>query len=156
MPITYQQEPLLTVLAEITDLAKLEWQEVQHDIEEKTLDPDWDTFMILEDRGYLKIFTVRFSGKLIGYFFATINPDLHTRGKFFASNDAIFLHPDYRKGRIGIGLFKFAEKCLSEDGYDRLYVTTTERNKIDGLMQYLGYKKVETRFLKKIGKEYAN
>lgn len=155
-PITYQQESLVTVMSEIDELARLEWEEVQHDTDEKCLEPDWELFLILEDRGYLKIFTARSCGKLVGYFFATINPDLHSKGNFFVGNDAIFLHPNYRKGRVGIKLFQFTEKCLAEDGYDRLYVTTTEKNKIDRLMSYMGYKKVETRFLKKIGKENAS
>ena len=156
MPITYQQESLVTVMEEIEDLVKLEWEEVQHDPEEKVLALDWDTYLLLEDRGYLKVFTARSSGELVGYFCATINPDLHSKGSFFVSNDAIFLHPYYRKGRVGLKLFRFTEACLAEDGYDRLYVTTTERNKIDSLMSYLGYDKVETRFLKKIGKKHAH
>lgn len=156
MPITYQQESVVTVMNQVEALAKLEWEEVQHNKEERTLSPDWDLYMLLEDKGYLMIFTVRDSGKLVGYFFATISPNLHCKGDFVVANDAIFLHPDYRKSRIGVNLFKFTEKCLAESGYNFLYVSTTERNKIDGLMSYLGYEKVETRFLKRIGREDAH
>lgn len=149
--IRYQQESVVTVMREIDTLAKLEWDEVQHDTHIKSLDPDWDIFLLLEEKGYLMIFTVRSEDKLVGYFFATINPNLHSKGNYIVSNDAIFLHPSYRKGMVGVKLFKFAEKCLAESGYDYLYVSTTERNKIDSLMDRMGYRKVETRFVKKIG-----
>ena len=152
MSITYQQEFLDTVMPEISKLAVLEWEEVQHDQDKKVLDPDWGIYLLLEEKGYLKIFTARSSGELVGYFFATVSPDLHSKGQFYVSNDAIFLHPKHRKGMIGVRLFQFTEKCLLEDGHDRLYVATTERNKIDSLMLRMGYDKVETRFLKKLGK----
>jgi GNAT superfamily N-acetyltransferase len=156
MPITYQQESLVTVKNELENLLQLEWEEVQHDVGADKPDPDWDTYFLLEDLGKLMIFTARSGGKIVGYFSATINPDLHCKGKMLVCNDAIFVHPDYRKSGVGIRLFKFAEKCLSEDGFDRLYVNTTERNNIDGLMSHMGYIKTESRHFKWIGKKHAN
>ena len=52
------------------------------------------------------------------------------------------------KGLTGYKLFKFAERCLREDGIKVLHLTTTEANPIDAIMQKLGYNKIETKFEK--------
>jgi GNAT superfamily N-acetyltransferase len=139
------------VMHEIESLSILEWEEVQHDVGDIKFEPDWDLYFLLEERGYLMVFTVRDNKKLVGYFVVTINPNMHSKGNFIVSNDLIFLHPDYRKGFIGLKLFKFVEKCLVESGFTDLYVSTTERNVIDPLMFRMGYSKIETKFVKKIG-----
>jgi len=151
MPITYQQEPLFKVVPDVIDLAYLDWEEMYHDKEAYPFDPDWDLYYLLEDNGNLLVFTARDSGKLIGYFSVIIGPSLHSKGKFVVSNDIIYLHRDYRKGLIGVKLFKFSEDCLLESGYNQLQVITSEKNNIDSLLKRLDYKKIETKFEKKLG-----
>ena len=151
MPITYQQEPLFKVVPDVIELAYLDWEEMYHDKESYPFDPDWDLYYLLEDSGALLVFTARDSGKLIGYFSVVIGPNLHSKGKFVVSNDIIYLHKDYRKGLIGVKLFKFSEACLAESGYNQLQVNTSERNNIDNLLKRLDYTKIETKFEKRLG-----
>jgi len=146
--ITYQQEFLLTVRPELGELIQLDWEEIEHQKAVRKLDVDWDLYETLEDAGTLRIFTVRDEGKLIGYYFAMFVPSLHNKGLVQASSDVIFLHKDYRKGRIGCKLFQFAEQCLKDDGAQVMYITTTKQNPIDALMNKLGYSEIETRFEK--------
>ena len=151
MPITYQQEPLFKVVPDVMDLAYLDWEEMYHDKGSYPFDPDWDLYYLLEESGSLLLFTARDSGKLIGYFSVIIGPSLHSKGKLVVSNDIIYLHKDYRKGLIGVKLFKFSEACLAESGYNQLQVITSERNNIDSLLKRLDYTKIETKFEKKLG-----
>ena len=97
------------------------------------------------------MFTARDSGKLIGYFSVVIGPNLHSKGKLVVSNDIIYLHKDYRKGLIGVKLFKFCEACLAESGYNQLQVIASEKNSIDSLLKRLDYEKIETKFEKRLG-----
>lgn len=150
MPVTYQQEPLFKVKDEVSELLVLDWKEVGRLHNNFPLDPDWDLYQILEDNDALKIFTVRSEGNLVGYFSVIISPSLHSKGKFVVMNDVIFLHPDYRKGFLGIKLFKFVEDCLRQDGFDQLQVVYTEKNDLSDLLLRQGYDKVETKFEKRL------
>jgi len=150
MPITYQQESLLTTQKELEALSKLEWEEVNHFKDIFPLDIDWGLYYQLEDLGLFKIFTVRDGGKLVGYFSVIVSPAIHSSGRFRVGNDALFLHKGYRKGFTGVRLIKFVEKCLREDGFHQLQITFTENNDITPILIWLGYEKVETKFEKRL------
>lgn len=151
MPITYQQESLVTVARDLGELARLDWEEINHDDEAYPLDPDWDLYGMLEDAGSLFIFTVRDGGRLVGYFSVVKSPNPHSKGKFIFCNDVIFLHKDYRKGFIGYKLFQFVEKCLKEDGCTNLQVVFTKQYDITPLLSKLNYKPIESKFEKRLG-----
>ena len=146
MSVTYQQEFLRIIQPEMSGLIEADWDEVGH--AGLTLDVDWEGYLSIEDRGDLLVFTSRVDGTLVGYFIVVKIPSLQSKGTIFVANEAIFLHKDYRKSRIGLKLFDFAEKCLKEDGHKSLFVTTTEAHPIDKLLVRRGYKKIETRFEK--------
>lgn len=143
----YQQEHLRVVEDNI-HLPQSDWEEIEHAKDVRKFDPDWEALYELEKAGILKVFTVRHNEKLVGYFGAVVTPSLHCKGLLQAYDDAIFLHRDYRRGLTGYKLFKFAEKCLKEDGVKVLLVTTTERNPIGPLMKRLGYSKTQTTYEK--------
>lgn len=146
--ITYQQEFLCSVKDEVWPLLEQDWQEIEHNKDLLPLDPDWDLYESLESQGLLQVFTARNNGKLIGYFTVVIFPSMHSRGQMLVANDVIYLAKEYRKGFVGLKLFKFVEKCLKEDGHKLLYITTTEQNPIDNMLERMGYKKIETKFEK--------
>lgn len=150
MPITYQQEPLFQVKEEVTDLASQDWEETVYYKDSHPFEIDWELYDLLESRGYLQVFTARDEGKLVGYFSVLKSPDMHSKGNFFFTNDAIFLHKNYRKGLVGVNLIKFVEKCLKEDGCDHLQIAFTTQYNITRLLERLGYHMIEIRFEKRL------
>lgn len=148
--ITYQQEALVSVIKDVTELARLDWEEINHDKEAYPFDPDWSLYELLEDTASLFIFTARDKGKLVGYFSVVKSPSLHSKGKFLFCNDVIYLHKDYRKGFVGVRLFKFVEDCLREDGCTNLQVIFTDRYDITPLLTRLDYRHIESKFEKKL------
>ena len=146
--IKYQQEFIDSVKSDILPLLHLDWLEIEHQKDIREFDPDWETYEALEQAGILKVFTVRSEGKLVGYYSCVVSPSLHSRGLLQAAVDAIYLHPDYRKGLTGYKLIKFAEKCLKEDNVKIILLGTTEVNPIDPLLLKLGYSKTEAKFEK--------
>lgn len=147
MPITYQQEFLVSCQSEIEKLLKDHWEEVSPDSHLK-LDPDWEVYSDLEMVGSLKIFTARSGDKLVGYFVSICHKDIHHKGHMFAYNDSLYLHKDYRKGFTGARLIKFAEKCLQEDGVEMLRVSTKRLRPFDKLLLWLGYNHEESTYTK--------
>ena len=150
MPITYQQESMVSVRKDVLALAMADWEEINHDNEAYPFDPDWDLYGLLEDNGSLMIFTARDNSVLVGYFSVVKSPSLHSKGKFVLCNDIIYLHKDYRRGRIGIGLFKFVEDCLIQDGHCNLQILYSQKYDITPLLSRLGYHHIESKYEKRL------
>lgn len=149
--MNYQQEFLATVEKDIRPLLERHWNDIAVNKDKIKLNPDWDAYHSLEQDGMLKIFTAREQGELVGYFVVIVHRNLHYKDHLFASNDVIFLHPDHRKGRTGIKLIQFSEKCLREDGVSVLAINTKVHKPFDKLMQFLGFSLVERIYSKYIG-----
>lgn len=148
--IRFQQEFIAyTNTDEVMPLLAEDWGEIDHPAKRDCdLDPDWEAYRDLEDRGIYKVFTARVDDELVGYFGVFIVPSMHSKGYVQPMTDAFYLRKANRNSTIGIKLFKFAEKCLKEDGYKSLCVVSTESYPLDKLLNRLGYTKVETRFEK--------
>jgi GNAT superfamily N-acetyltransferase len=146
MSARFQQEFLSTVADEIHPLLQEDWDEIGDD--HLPLDPDFEGYEELEARNLLRIFTARVDGTLAGYFVVIYVPSLQSKGQHLAINDTIFISKAYRGKMLGARLFKFAEQCVKEDGFERLYVVVTEKNDIGDNLCRMGYNKIETRYEK--------
>lgn len=151
MAITYQLETLHQFLGDMANLCELHWDEIALDKHKVPLDPDIQTFQMLENAGQLVIVTVRDDGKLIGYHFSLVRPHLHYKTSMTAYVDMYFLHPDYRGGLVGFKMFKFVEVVLKERGVDRIYSGTKLHKDMGRLFERLGYNETERLFVKWIG-----
>lgn len=148
MPITYQQESLVTCKDDAASLLEQHWEEIALNKQTILLNPDWETYYDLEDAGFLKVFTARSEGKLVGYFVVICKNHLHYKDHVFAFNDVLYLQKEYRKGFTGAKLMKFAEKCLKEDGVSVVVVNTKRHKPFDILLSWLGYNHVENVYTK--------
>jgi len=148
MPITYQQEFLVTTEREARPLLEKHWEEIAINKDHIKLNPDWEAYADLEASGNLKIFTARNDGALVGYFVVFVRKHIHYKDHLFAHNDILFLSEPYRKGYTGIKLIKFAEECLKADGVSVLTINTKTHRPFDGVLQRLGFNHVENIYSK--------
>lgn len=144
--VEFRQEFLVTLKDEMIPLLQEDWDEIGDD--HLPFDPDFDTYEELESNNLLRIFTARVEGELVGYFVVIYVPSLQSKGKLLAINDTIFVSKAHRNKMIGPRLFRFVEKCVKQDGMDRLYVVITEKNDIGDNLLRMGYNKIETRYEK--------
>lgn len=149
--MNYQQEFLIQVKDDIRPLLEEHWQEIALNKDKIKLNPDWAAYETLEDDNRLRIFTAREGDLLVGYFVTVLGFNIHYKDHLFATNDVIFLHPNYRKGRTGIKLIQFAEQCLKEDGVSVLSINTKVHKPFDKLMEFLGFGLIERVYSKYIG-----
>ena len=149
--VKYQQEFLTSVVDDIKPLIKSHWDEIALNQDRIKLNPDWEAYQNFEDQDRLRIFTARDEGELVGYFVVIIGVNIHYKDHLFASNDIIYLSPNYRKGFTGIRLIKFAEKCLRQDGISVLTINTKVHQPFDKLMDFLKFNKVERVYSKYVG-----
>lgn len=148
MTIKYQQEFLYTVEKDIKPLLEKHWEEIAVNQDKIKLNPDWETYASLEESGMLKIFTARDGEQLIGYFVVIVRRHIHYKDHLFAGNDILYLSPEYRKGRTGPDLIKFAEKYLKEDGVSVLVINTKVHRPFDSLLEWLGFSLIERTYSK--------
>lgn len=149
--IKYQQEFLDTCKKDCQELIRLHWEEIAVNKDKIKLNPDWDAYHALEQNQRLKIFTARSEEELVGYFVVITGSNLHYKDHVFAVNDILYLKKEYRKGRTGIKLIKFAEKYLRDDGVSVLNINTKVHKPFDVLMEHMGFGLVERVYSKYIG-----
>ena len=111
-------------------------------------DPDWDAYDRMAASGYLRTITVRNDSELIGYIAFFIQPHLHYKSCKVAYEDVYYLKPEYRKGRIGIKMFQYAESALKRIGVNRIIVHTKIHLDNSRLLEYLGYSWTDKVFSK--------
>jgi GNAT superfamily N-acetyltransferase len=96
----------------------------------------------------LRCITVREDNALIGYAIFIVQPHLHYKSCKTAFEDIYFLKKEYRKGRLGIRLFQFAQDELKKEGVNRIIVHTKIHMDNSRLFEYLGYKLTDKLFTK--------
>ena len=111
-------------------------------------EPDYEAYKRMAEAGMLRCITCRNDEQLIGYIIFIIGPHLHYKSCITASEDLYFVKKEFRKGRIGIMLFKYAEKVLKERGVHRIIMHTKVHLDNSRLFEYLEYKMTDKVFTK--------
>jgi len=145
--IEYKDDSWLENLDELKEIIKDHYEELSV-TKAYPLDPDWDAYKQILDAGRLKFVTCKEDGKLIGYIIYFVMPHLHYKTCLTAFEDIYFLKKEYRKGRVGIRLFQYAEKMLKEQGINRIIYNTKVHSDNTSLFEYLGYSFMDKVFTK--------
>ena len=148
----FATERLVFVKKEMQSLLELHWELIALNKESIKLNPNWAEYVRLDEAGILKLYTARQDGKLVGYFAVTVNTSLHYQEHKFATNDVIFIHPDYRNGSAGYKLIKYAEDQLIQMGVSLMIMNTKIHQPFDKLLERMGFKQIERIYSKYIGK----
>jgi len=110
--------------------------------------PDYEAYRRLGEAGMLRTITCRVDGELIGYIVFIVQPHLHYKDCITAFEDLYFIKKEWRKGRLGIRLFQYAEKVLKERGVNRIIMHTKVHLDHSSIFEYLGYKHSDKLFTK--------
>ena len=151
MQAKFQQEFLSQCQDEAQVLIQQHWQEIAMHKSKIKLNPNWAVYEALEATGRLSIFTARLKGQLVGYFCCVISQSLHYQDHIFAMNDVLYLSPSARRGWTGVGLIKFAERCLRDDGVSVMAINTKVHRPFDAVLKRLGFKQAERVYTKYLG-----
>jgi GNAT superfamily N-acetyltransferase len=143
----FKDDDWLANLDKLKELIKYHYEELSV-TKEFPLDPDWDAYKSLLDIGRLKFITCKKDDELIGYIIFFIAPHLHYKSCLTAFEDIYFLKKEYRKGRLGLKMFQFAEKTLKEQGINRVIYNTKVHSDNSSLFEYMGYKFIDKVFTK--------
>jgi GNAT superfamily N-acetyltransferase len=101
-------------------LLEKHWREIAH-YQDVPLEPDVERYNAMDEAGLLRCFTVRDGGRLVGYSIFFVTPNIHYKSLTLANNDVLFLHPDYRRGRVGWNFIDFLRDRLVGEGLRCIY-----------------------------------
>ena len=111
-------------------------------------EPDYEAYKRMAEAGMLRCITCRYYDKLIGYIIFIVTPHLHYKSCMTAIEDLYFVSKEYRKGRVGIKLFQYAEQVLKDRGVKRIVMHTKVHLDNTRLFEYLEYKMTDKVFTK--------
>ena len=151
MSLTYQQEQVEMVETDIIPLMHAHNDELQEDIsKEYPLDVSMDTYRRLDKAGSLRIFTARDDGVLAGYATFFVIASHHRRTMVVAHEDALYMKPEYRRGRVAMRLMKFAEDALRATCKLVIYHCPTAKPHFGILLTKLGYEPYATYHVRRL------
>ena len=118
--------------------------------QELKLNPDYDVYFNADKKNLVKVVLCEDDSELVGYIVFFVGPNLHYKDCLLATEDIYYLKPEYRKGRIGIKMFKFAEEYLKSIGINMIRYSTKTHLDNSRLFEYLGCNFIEKVFIKRI------
>lgn len=140
--ITFSVENANTLLNEGSELFKKHWKEVDQFTNERPLNIDYATFFQLESQGRLAVFTVRDTGRLVGYAVFTFGVSSH-HSIPVASNDAFYIHPQFRRGWTAVKFIKYCLKMLRKTKTKQVSWRTKSRHSFGTILERCGMKEDE-------------
>lgn len=146
--ITYHKEVLSEIKGEILPLLEDHYKEVALYQDKVEFCPDWRKYKQMEDAEILKVATVRDSGKLVGYYICFVLPNPHYSKDLYSVNDIVLIKKEYRKAKVGVGLFQFVEDWMREEGVSVMTVHMKTFLPFDSLCKGLGWDYSERLYTK--------
>lgn len=148
MGVTFQRERAHDVIPELEPLLMRHWEEIAH-FKDVPLQPDFDAYRKLEDRDCLRVFTARNDGALIGYAIFIVSVNIHYATRQ-AVQDVLFLAPEYRNARVGLGLIKFGDDELTKECVSAIFHHVKAAHDFGPLLRSIGYELVDYIYGKRI------
>lgn len=115
------------------------------------LNPIYEIYKDNESSGKCRVILCKDDDQIVGYIVFFIDANLHYKDCLLATEDIYYLKPEYRKGTIGIKMFKFAERYLKSLGVNMIRYSTKVHMDNSKLFEFMGYTFIEKVFTKNLG-----
>jgi GNAT superfamily N-acetyltransferase len=145
----FATETLEQVRGELQPLLESHWREIAH-YQDIPLDPDWEFYESMQDIGRLRFYTARDNGRLVGYCVFFVAPNRHYMSSLQASQDILFLHPEYRNAGNGRALVLYCDAQLREEGVQAVYQHVKSAHDFGPLLLNCGYELVDLIYAKRL------
>lgn len=146
---TFQEEKIENIIDEIKPILVKHWKELANHQEDRPLDVDWGTYILLNNLGRVRVFTARADTKLIGYVVMIISPHLHYKTWIYSSCDVYYVDPEYRNNGVGATFFVKVAEWLKSLGVKSAIMHEKVSHPHGKLFEALGYNLVE-RYYEKV------
>ena len=103
------------LVAEMMPLWEIHSNETR-DMNPIPLDPNLEVYKAMDMMGMLRVYTMRFAKKLVGYQVMMVSQHHHSKDLKVAQMDILFVHPDWRLGLIAYRFIKWCDAKLAAEG----------------------------------------
>ena len=148
--ISIASEPWSAISPDIESVAAYHWQDLALDKLKFERDLDHAQYQVLQDMGRLEVVAVRDDGALVGYAIWFVMPHhLHYKSSGpVALADMYFLMKSFRKGGLGVRLFRESERILKERGVIRAHCSCKVHEDHTELLERMGWAHTDETFSK--------
>ena len=146
--VTYQVEKWNDCIAEMLEYEVDHWMELGLEHQDVPQDINFDLYAQMCNAGTLHVVTCRENGHIIGYHITFVKTHPHYMSTLHGHVDLYYLKPEYRKSKIGVKMFRFAEESLKSIGVKKLITPTKTHLHHGALFEGLGFKEVESVYTK--------
>lgn len=139
---------LTEVLPELRGLHREHWMETEGHRHAIEMNPDYARGLDLEAQGrYFLIVARHASGAVVGNYGLYLSRSMHT-SQMIATEDTLFIARAHRKGRLGVGMIRYAEDALRQLGVTELGVSVKLVNNTGPMIERMGYAPTGTQYTK--------
>lgn len=133
------------------------------------LSPDWEAYQNLAKFDLLRVYTIRIPhcictdgtqrcvcnrpAKLHGYAVFTVRKALHYSTSIQASQDILYLDPQYRARMMGYRFIKWCDDQLRNEGVQVVYHHTKSDHNFGPMLQRQGYELMDHIYAKRLDRE---
>jgi len=148
MSVTYQREPVATVLAEGRTLFTAHYAEIGETFYGKPFALDESFFLAAEAAGAMRLFTARFDAQLIGYSAHAVTR--HPLCDAKQAQQLVFIvAKSFRGSGVGRELLTFADAALAAEGVEFLFQNAALAP-MAKMLERAGYKHIDNTYLRRL------
>lgn len=114
--ISAQIESFVDCAAELAAIFPQHWEELALFRDRMPLAPQWQEYARREREGRLFLATVRWNGKIAGYYTAQVAPGFHYETTLQGTHDLVYVVPEARERGLSLPLFRCVERELRRRG----------------------------------------
>lgn len=139
--ITAQIEPFEPCLPELLALWPLHWRELALFQDRIPLRPQVQEYLLRTRAGTMFLATVRWNGRMVGYFLCQVNPGMHYGETLTGTTDIYYIIPEARQRGLFLPLYRCVERELSRRGVKVFYCgwKTAKPLDMDRMLPLLGF-----------------
>jgi GNAT superfamily N-acetyltransferase len=147
--VSVQTETWRAIDAQIEEIAGFHWEELALDQLLFERDLDHERYFALENAGMMHVVTARDDFRLVGYVICFVMPHIHYKSSgLTALADMYFILREYRKGGLGVRMFREMERGLKERGVIRAHMSCKTHESHQQLFERMGWKLTDLTFSK--------
>jgi predicted GNAT superfamily acetyltransferase len=123
-----------------TTLFEEHWDEVGSKGGKRILEVSWESYDALYEADVLLIIGAFYYDELVGYAVNMFGVDTHSKHCILSTNDALYLHPQHRKARVGLTLMKTCEEKSRDMGATHVLWHAKPNTTLQKLLEAKQYK----------------
>lgn len=135
--IVFAVEPLAQCWDEMVALAAHHWQETEGYRHGQPFAPSYERYAEYDRAGWYFEATARVEGRMVGYCGIYVVPSMHSQ-QMIATEDAMFIVPEYRRGRNALRFIQFLEQECQRRGVVEVNITS-KTEAVKRLLEHLDF-----------------